>query len=94
MTNGQKMTIAPVEAGNTENLQPEFIRDRDASKLFGLKRGTLRNLHRKGKIRGVLLRVCGQKSGVRLWAVDSIRKLIEREMASQVGSDIPSGSQN
>lgn len=76
----KQTSTAPVERGDFTGLRPEFGRDKDALFNFGLKRGTLRNLHNQGKIRGVLLRVCGSKSGVRLWDMASIRRFIEAEM--------------
>jgi len=79
-----EMTISPVEPGNFTGAKKEFGRDRDADTIFSLKRGTLRNLHAQGKIRGVLLRVCGQKSGVRLWDMASIRDFIQSEMEADM----------
>jgi hypothetical protein len=73
-------TTEPVQPGNFSGALKEFGRDKDADAIFSLKRGTLRNLHSQGKIRGVLLRVCGQKSGVRLWDMASIRDYIRSQM--------------
>jgi hypothetical protein len=79
----ESKTTAAVEPGNFTGAPKEFGRDKDADAIFSLKRGTLRNLHAQGKIRGVLLRVCGQKSGVRLWDMASIREFIRREMDAE-----------
>ncbi|MHC1764728.1 MAG: hypothetical protein AB9869_10565 [Verrucomicrobiia bacterium] len=57
---------------------PEFGRVTDCTRLFGLKRGTLYNLLADGKIKGVLLRVRGQKSGVRLIDLQSVRDFINQ----------------
>jgi hypothetical protein len=73
-------TIEKVEPGNFAGVVPEFGRTADVQRLFGLKRGTLYNLLQDGKVRGVILRVRGQKSGVRLWHIDSIRTLIHSKM--------------
>lgn len=73
-------TTEPVEPGKFAGTPKEFGRDKDADAIFSLKRGTLRNLHAQGKIHGVLLRVCGQKSGVRLWDMASIRDYIRSQM--------------
>lgn len=54
----------------------EFGRCADVERIFGLRRGTLYNLLRDGKIRGVLLRVRGRRSGVRLFDMNSIRNFI------------------
>lgn len=83
--NTSKKTIDPVRAREFQNLQPEFGRCNDCTRLFGLKRGTLYNLLKDGKIKGVLLRVRGQKSGVRLFDLKSIADLIRREMAANNG---------
>ena len=69
-------TIEPVKPGNFTGIMPEFGRVADVTRYFGIKRGTLYNLHHDGKIRGVLLRVRGQKSGVRLFDMASVREFI------------------
>ena len=73
-------TIAPAKVGDFTGTPKEFGRDKDVDAIFSIKRGTARNLYLKGKIRGVLLRVSGSKSGVRLWDMASIRRYIEGEM--------------
>ena len=77
--NEEKMrnrTIQPIAAGDYAHDEREFGRQADVTRIYGLKRGTTYNLWRAGKIRGVLLRVKGQKSGVRLWDMASIRAFI------------------
>ena len=69
-------TTKKIEGGEAETLQPEFARTPQVERLFGIKRGTLYNMNSDGLITGVVLRVRGAKSGVRLWNVDSIRKCI------------------
>lgn len=54
-------TTAPVRAGDSANVPPEFGRISDLTRLFGIRRGTAYNLLRDGKIRGCLLRVRGKK---------------------------------
>jgi hypothetical protein len=49
--------------------------------MMGLARGTVYNLAAAGKIRGVLVRVKGQKSGIRLWDVESVRAFIRGQMS-------------
>ena len=73
-------TLAPVRAGDITGATPEFGRCLDCNRLFGLRRGTLYNLLKAGKIRGVLLRVKGRKSGVRLFDMASVREFIHAEM--------------
>jgi len=75
-----RKTVKPVEPGNFSGAQPEFGRTRDLDRLFGVKRGSAYNLAKAGKIRGVVLRIQGQKSGLRLWHLDSVRRYIHAEM--------------
>jgi hypothetical protein len=79
----QIVTIEPVKPGQFTGSQPEFGRVADVTRQFGIKRGTLYNLHRAGKVRGVLLRVRGQKSGVRLFDMASVRDFIRSQMSQQ-----------
>ena len=72
-------TTAPVRAGDSANVPPEFGRISDLTRLFGIRRGTAYNLLRDGKIRGCLLRVRGKKSGVRLFDMDSVRRFIRSQ---------------
>ncbi len=81
--NGEAMTSTPIAAGSTASLPPEFLRTSDLRAIFGLARGTVYNLAAAGKIRGVLLRVKGKKSGVRLWDVNSVRAYIRSQMLTE-----------
>ena len=76
-------TTAPVKPGNTTGAAPEFGRWRDVERLFGIKRGSLYSLLRDGKVKGCLLRVRGQKSGVRLFSLDSVRAYVLSQMDTQ-----------
>lgn len=76
-------TIEPVQSGNFTGTTPEFGRVADVTRVFGVRRGTAYNLLRDGKIRGVLLRVRGQKSGVRLFDMESVRQLIRAQMKDE-----------
>lgn len=73
-------TTSPVKPGEFTGVTPEFGRCTDCTRLYGLRRGTLYNLLNNGKIKGVLLRVKGQKSGVRLFDLNSIRNYIRSQM--------------
>jgi hypothetical protein len=75
-----KTTIQPVKPGDFTGITPEFGRTADLQKTFGLRRGSAYNLLLDGKIRGVLLRVRGKKSGVRLWDMASVRNYIRTQM--------------
>ena len=76
----RKTTTAPVQPGNFAGVMPEFGRAADLQRLFGLRRGTIYNLLRAGKIRGCLLRIKGKKSGVRLFEIQSVRDLVRSQM--------------
>lgn len=73
-------TTQPIAQGDCGGALPEFGRCADVTRLFGLRRGTLYNLLAQGKVRGVLLRVKGSKSGVRLFDLESVRQLIRSQM--------------
>lgn len=70
------LTDKPVEAGDFKTVVPEFGRVADVQKHFGIKRATLYNLLADGLIKGIVMRVRGKKSGVRLFDMDSIRRYI------------------
>jgi len=76
----ESTTTNPVEPGNFTGVTPEFGRLADVQRFYGLKRGTCYNLLLDGKIKGVLLRVRGKKSGVRLFDMESVRQFIRSQM--------------
>jgi hypothetical protein len=73
-------TTKPAYTGIPVGDSPEFGRATDLQKIFGLRRGTIYNLLRAGRIRGCLLRVKGKKSGVRLFDIQSVRQFIINQM--------------
>ncbi len=75
-----KLTTEAIRAERTSAVAPEFGRCEDLRLLFGLKRGTAYNLLAEGKIHGVLLRVKGKKSGIRLFDLESVRQFIRSQM--------------
>jgi hypothetical protein len=77
------LTTAPVRAGDCVGQQPEFGRTADVTRLYGIKRGSLYALHRAGKVKGCVLRVQGDRSGVRLWHLASVRACIVAAMTDQ-----------
>ena len=83
--NGESITTKPIAAGSTAGLEPEFLRTDQVHTILPVSRGTLYNLAAAGKIRGVLLRATGKKSGVRIWSVESIRAYIRSQMAAGEG---------
>lgn len=78
----KEKTTAPVNAGDFNGATPEFGRWQDLQRVYSIKRGTAYNLLRDGKIKGVLLRVRGEKSGVRLFDMASVRAFIVSQMTS------------
>ncbi len=82
------LTKEPIKAGTFSAAKPEFGRTRDVELSHGLKRGTLYNLHADGKIRGYLLRVRGQKSGVRLWDLASIDSFIRSQATNPTDASV------
>ncbi len=74
------VTAAPVMPGNFSDSKKEFGRTKDVERIFSVKRGTLYNAEKLGLVRGVLLRLRGQKSGVKLWDMRSIENWIRGEM--------------
>ena len=73
-------TAAPVTPGDFSDTAKEFGRTKDVECIFSVKRGTLYNAEKLGLVRGVLLRLRGQKSGVKLWDMRSIENWIRGEM--------------
>jgi hypothetical protein len=74
------LTTAPLTPGNFNDTAKEFGRTKDVERIFSVKRGTLYNAEKLGLVRGVLLRLRGQKSGVKLWDMRSIENWIRGEM--------------
>ena len=77
------VTAAPVMPGDFSDTEKEFGRTKDVERIFSVKRGTLYNAEKLGLVRGVLLRLRGQKSGVKLWDMRSIENWIRGEMQKQ-----------
>jgi hypothetical protein len=76
-------TTAPVQAGDTHNLQKEFGRWRDVERMFGIKRGTLYNLMAEGKVKSVVLRRKGNIHGCRLFHLASVSEYLNGLMETQ-----------
>lgn len=77
------MSFGPVV--EIKNATPTFLRlsqgrTPDVERYFGIKKGTLYNLHDQGKIKGVVLRKAGSLKGVRLWHMASVREYIFTQM--------------
>jgi hypothetical protein len=75
-----RTTTGPVTPGDFSDTAKEFGRTKDVERIFSVKRGTLYNAAKLGLVRGVLLRLRGQKSGVKLWDMRSIENWIRGQM--------------
>ena len=73
------LTIAEIKPASIGEIKPEFGTSDDVRKFFGIKKGTLYNLHKCGKVRGKVLRVTGEFKGVRLWDMGSVRAFINSQ---------------
>ena len=78
------VTTQDIEPGDTTECLPEFGRPDDVRRLFGIKRGTLYNLLNSRKVRGLVLRVTGSKSGIRLIHLASVRDYILSQMQEAI----------
>jgi hypothetical protein len=78
-----RTTTDPVRPGDFNDAAKEFGRTKDVERVCSIKRGTLYNAEKLGLVRGVLLRLRGQKSGVKLWDMRSIGRWIRSEMKKQ-----------
>ena len=77
----ENTTTDPVKPGNFAGSLPEWGRCADVKRVFGIGRATIYTLLRAGKIRGCVLRARGEKSGMRLISMESVRHYIQAEMA-------------
>ena len=65
---------------------PEWLREKEVTRQFGLTHMPLFNLRKRGAIRSASLKAEGAKYGVRLYHVGSIRDYIDRmERAETAG---------
>lgn len=76
------LTIEEIKPANIGEIRPEFGNTKQVEKHFGIKRGTLYNLHSDRKVDGKVLRVRGKVKGIRLWNMDSIRRFINSQADS------------
>jgi len=85
LTNNQR-TFADIVPVNIGEIKPEFGTSDDVRKYYGIKKGTLYNLHKMRKVRGKVLRVTGQFKGVRLWDMQSVRAcILAQDDAGNIG---------
>jgi hypothetical protein len=85
-------TDSPVQAGNCGGILPEFGRTDDVKRLFGIPRGSLYNLYKRGEVRSVLWRIEGSKSGIRLWFLpgirDKLKSMLNQQAEKQTGKPV------
>ena len=79
---GQSLTTDPVSAtpANVAGQDAEFVDCDGLRQRFGIKRSLAYELLHEGAIRGVSLRRRGAQRGKRLFAVDSIRAFLRKQM--------------
>lgn len=77
------ITTAPLQPGDFTGTEPEYGRWQDVHHRYGIKRGSAYNLLLDGKIKGVLLRIRGKKSGIRLFDMASVRDYIRKCQSEQ-----------
>ena len=75
-TGAQNLTTQPLTLGAVQIVGPEFVGYAEARMLFGLSRTHLYKLGKEGRVKTVSLRGRGTTRGRRLYAVDSIRALL------------------
>jgi hypothetical protein len=73
-------TVEPVQPGDCSGLQPEFGRVPDCQRLFGIKRGILYRWIQERRIKTFLLREKGNKHGIRLIYLQSVRDYLYANM--------------
>jgi hypothetical protein len=75
-------TTAPASAtpAHVAAHDPEFLDALGVQARFSIRRSLLYELHNDGHIKSVSLRRRGQSRGKRLFAVDSIREFLRKQM--------------
>jgi hypothetical protein len=74
-------TINPIGTTEADAIRAEFLRTEDVRRVFGIKRGTLYNLHKARSVRGAVIRRRGNTKGIRVWDAQSIRDYIQSQMS-------------
>lgn len=59
------------------NLTPRYLREKNATAVFGIGRSNLYKLAKEGKIKSITLKEEGSARGIRLFCVESIERYIE-----------------
>ena len=80
------LTTATVRAGDASPLEPEFVRIPDLARVFGIKRGLAYALINSGRVKSVVLRRPGAKTGVRLVHLASVRDYLRSQLHTSPAS--------
>lgn len=72
--------IAAIPVGPAPETPPEYGRIEDVLRIYGLKRSSIYNLLKDGRIKGCVLRFRGRRSRVRLIDLGSVRDFIRSNM--------------
>lgn len=67
------------------NLKPEWLREKDAARIFGLSPTTLYRLRIAGEIRTTLIRRRNSVKGIRLYNFDSLAAHMEKSASGGQG---------
>lgn len=79
-TAAPRFTTAPVAFGSPRPVLPEFGRWQDVQYYFGIKRGTLYNWLKEGKVKSVSMRRKGNKHGCRLFYLPGISEYLHSQL--------------
>ena len=74
-------TAGEIRVGDASDVLPEFGRVNDVKRIFGVKRGILYRWIKDRKVKSVCIRERGNKQGVRLIHLQSVREHIYRQMS-------------
>jgi hypothetical protein len=73
-------TAQPIREADCSSESPEFGRVADVQRLFGVRRGILYRWIQDGRVKSVLIREPGNKQGIRLIYLASVRDFIHSQM--------------
>jgi hypothetical protein len=82
-TLNQNFTAESVKAADCSALTPEFVRVPDVQRLFGIKRGILYRWIAESRIKSFVIREKGNKQGIRLIYLPSLRGYLMKQMEMQ-----------
>jgi hypothetical protein len=77
---------ASLAADDQSSPTPRYGRAKTVEHLYGIRRGSLYNLVRLGRVRSCTMKITSKRTRTRLFDLESIEKLIESEMSKQNGN--------